>query len=226
MFSLIFGLLFSYLVGSFPTAVVVSNLFFGFDIRTRGSGNMGSTNAFRELGTTWGILVQIVDILKGFVPTYYFPFLALKYVDTNLIGLFGGELAIKLLFGFAAIAGHIWSIFVGFKGGKGINTALGMLLGITPVEVGICLIVFLLVFLSSGIVSLGSLIASFAYPLVILIRHFVLNHSYANFGLLLTFSLLLFILIVFTHRSNIRRILNGTENKFEKFQIIRFKRRK
>lgn len=226
MVYLFIGFILSYLVGSFPTAVVVSKLFFGFDIRTRGSGNMGSTNAFRELGTFWGIVVQVIDILKGFVPTFYFSNLVLKYSGSNFFSSFGGELAIQLLFGFAAISGHIWSIFVKFKGGKGINTALGMLLGITPLEVGFCLIVFLLTFLSSGIVSLGSLMASFVYPIVIVVRHFVFNYQYSNFGLLFAFSVLLFVLIIFTHRSNIRRIINGTENKFEKFQILRFKRGK
>ncbi len=225
MLYLFVGLASTYLIGSFPTAVVVSKLFFGFDIRTRGSGNMGSTNAFRQLGVFWGIVVQVVDILKGFLPVYFFPKIILGNPGNSFQYFINDELALMMILGVVAIAGHVWSIFVSFKGGKGINTALGVLLAISPLEVGACLFVFLLVFLSSGIVSLGSLFATFFYPIFILLRKFVFNYEYSNFALLVSFAVLLFILIVFTHRTNIKRILNGTENRFEKFRIIRFKRR-
>ncbi|MCX7908050.1 MAG: glycerol-3-phosphate 1-O-acyltransferase PlsY [Ignavibacteria bacterium] len=226
MFYFVLGIVLSYLLGSFPTAVVVSKVFFGFDIRTRGSGNMGSTNAFRQLGVFWGIVVQIVDILKGFIPTFFFPKVIIDYFGKSSELFWVDELVLMFIFGFSAIAGHIWSVFVGFKGGKGINTALGMLLAISPLEVLICLGVFLLAFLSTGIVSIGSILASFVYPLVIIIRYMILNHEYSNFPLLLIFSFLLFVLILFTHRANIRRIINGTENKFEQFKIFRMKKRK
>ncbi|MEJ5286332.1 MAG: Acyl-phosphate:glycerol-3-phosphate O-acyltransferase PlsY (EC 2.3.1.n3) [Candidatus Kapaibacterium sp.] len=222
---ILLGVVLSYLIGSFPTAVIVSKLFFGFDIRTRGSGNMGSTNAFRQLGVFWGIVVQLVDILKGYAPTFFISKFVVNNLGNDITFSLGGEFTFMLLFGFCAVAGHIWSIFVGFKGGKGINTALGMLLAITPLEVGICLVVFLLAFISSGYVSLGSLLASLTYPIVIAIRGLVFGHKYLNFTGLLIFSILLLSLIVFTHRSNIKRIVQGTENKFEKFHIIKFKRK-
>ncbi|MGB9852077.1 MAG: glycerol-3-phosphate 1-O-acyltransferase PlsY [Candidatus Kapaibacteriota bacterium] len=225
MLKVVLGMFLSYIIGSIPTAVIVSKLFFGFDIRTRGSGNMGSTNAFRQLGVFWGALVQIVDILKGYIPAYFLSRFVVDSLKVDFVNSVGGEISFMLIFGFCAVAGHIWSVFVGFKGGKGINTALGMLLAITPLEVLICLIVFIFVFLASGFVSLGSLFASLSYPIIIVIRRFVFDYNYSNFTIIFGFSVLLLILVVFTHRSNIQRLIKGTENKFEKFHIIRFKRR-
>ncbi len=215
----------AYFIGSFPTAVIVSKVFFGFDIRTRGSGNMGSTNTFRELGTLWGILVQIVDILKGFISVAILVPLLCKDVDYQTLEYFGGTIGMKFLVGICAVAGHIWSIFVRFKGGKGINTTLGMLLGIAPTELFVAILIFAFTFLSSGYVSLGSLVATFSFSIIILIRHFILKYEYDNFILLLAFSVFMFALVVFTHRQNIKRLLKGTENKFEKFHLIKFKRR-
>lgn len=221
---LIFLFIVAYLIGSFPTAVIVSKLFFGFDIRTRGSGNMGSTNTFRELGIVWGIFVQIVDILKGFIPTAVLVPIFYENIDSQTLGYFGGITGIKFSVGICAVIGHIWSIFVGFKGGKGINTALGMLLGIAPIELLIAILIFIFVFLSSGYVSLGSLSAAFSFPVIISIRHVLLKYKYDNFVLLLVFSIFLFALVIFTHRQNIKRLLKGTENKFEKFHLIKFKK--
>jgi glycerol-3-phosphate acyltransferase PlsY len=214
----------AYFIGSFPTAVIVSKVFFGFDIRTRGSGNMGSTNTFRELGTFWGLLVQIVDILKGLIPVAIFVPLFCKNVDYQTLGYFGGIIGIKFLVGICAIAGHVWSIFVGFKGGKGINTALGMLLGIAPIELFIAILIFAFTFLSSGYVSLGSLVATLSFSIIILIRHIILKYEYDSFIILIVFSVVLFMLVAFTHRQNIKRLLKGTENKFEKFHLIKFKK--
>lgn len=212
----------AYLIGSFPTAVIVSKLFFGFDIRTRGSGNMGSTNTFRQLGTLWGILVQIVDISKGFVPVVILVPIFYENIDSQTLEYFGGIIGIKFLVGICAVVGHIWSIFVGFKGGKGINTALGMLLGIAPIELLIAILIFTFTFLSSGYVSLGSLLAAFSFPVIISISYFILKYEYDNFMILVVFSILLFVLVIFTHRQNIKRLLKGTENKFEKFHLLKF----
>ncbi|RMF34730.1 MAG: acyl-phosphate glycerol 3-phosphate acyltransferase, partial [Chlorobiota bacterium] len=114
----------SYLLGSFPTAVVVSRLFFGFDIRTRGSGNMGSTNAFRVLGWKWGLVVQVVDVLKGLLAVTVVAHLmvgqALPFTNRTP---FEDITVVRLLAGTSAVIGHIFSIFVGFRGGKGVNTA-------------------------------------------------------------------------------------------------------
>lgn len=222
---IILGGILSYLLGSIPTAVIISRVFFGFDIRTRGSGNMGSTNAFRQLGIFWGIIVQIVDILKGFVASFFVSTWVMNNLSVDLANMFGGMLTFKLVYGFIAIAGHIWSVFVGFKGGKGINTALGMFLAISPFEVLFCIVVFMIVLFSTGYVSLGSILASFSYPVIILTRKLLFNYNYSNFSVLLSFSILLFILILFTHRANITRLLSGAENRFDNIRIIRFKKK-
>ena len=223
---LILGAVIGYLCGSFPTAIIVSRMFFGFDIRTRGSGNMGSTNVFRQLGAFWGILVQIVDILKGYLPVAFLSGFILSQVGVDFASSIGGIFTIQIIIGLSAVAGHIWSVFAGFRGGKGVNTALGFLLAITPVEVGICLVVFLFFFLSSGWVSLGSLTAAFSYPMIILLRKFAFNYQYDNFNVLIVFSILLCGLVFYTHRENVKRIIQGTENRFEKFHLVKFKKNK
>lgn len=215
----------SYLFGSFPTGLIVGKLFFGFDIREHGSGNIGSTNVFRTLGTKWGIVVQIVDILKGFIPVFFIAPILSRNIEPILLLQLGGKTGIQIIAGFCAIAGHIWSIFLKFKGGKGINTTLGVLLGIIPFEVSIAILVFILCFLATGIVSVGSIVASATLPIIILIRRFAFQYYYPNFQLLLILILLLVFIIIYTHRNNIKRILNGTENRFEKFHIIKFKKR-
>ena len=138
-------ILVAYLLGSIPSAVIISKLFYGFDIREKGSGNMGSTNTFRVLGWKAGLIVQILDVLKGAAAV------------TLAVHIFNGVLPfpnatgfeditiVKTIAGIAAVVGHIWTAFAGFRGGKGINTALGMLIGIAPVELAVALGVFLLV---------------------------------------------------------------------------------
>ncbi len=133
----------SYLAGSLPTAVIISKLFFGFDIRERGSGNMGSTNAFRVLGVKWGIVVQVVDILKGVLAVVVISHLftgAMPFVNRTP---FEDITVLRLIAGVSAVLGHVFSAFVQFRGGKGINTATGMLIAIAPVDVGIAFALFL-----------------------------------------------------------------------------------
>lgn len=214
----------SYLLGAFPTGLVVSKVFFGIDIRKLGSGNIGSTNVFRELGTKWGIIVQIIDILKGFLPVFFISSCFINLIEVDLLHKLGGDLGVKIISGFFAVIGHIWPIFVKFRGGKGVNTTLGMLLGIAPIEVLTALVIFLIAFLSSGIVSVGSILAGISLPIIIIIRKYIFNYSYQNFILSFSLFLALAIITIFTHRQNINRIFNGTENKFEKFHIIKFKK--
>lgn len=214
----------SYLLGAFPTGLVVSKIFFGIDIRKLGSGNIGSTNVFRVLGTKWGIIVQIIDILKGFIPVFFVSQCFINLIEANLLNKLGGELGVKIISGFFAIIGHIWSIFVKFRGGKGVNTTLGMLLGVAPVEVSVALLIFSMAFFSSGIVSVGSILAGISLPIIVVIRKFLFNYPYQNFILLFSLFLALAAITIFTHRQNINRILNGTENKFEKFHILKFKK--
>lgn len=216
-----FIIILSYLAGSIPTAIIVSKKFFGYDIREKGSGNMGSTNAFRILGWKWGIVVQIVDILKGVFAVL---------VIANLLGdgvTFGGGTLFKditivrIIAGLSAVAGHIWSVFAGFRGGKGINTAAGILISIAPLDVSIAIGAFIIAVIFSGYISLGSITGAITLPSSMLIRYNIFHVDIPGYNTLVYFSLALMILLVFTHRKNISRLMKGTENRFSKLQVIK-----
>jgi glycerol-3-phosphate acyltransferase PlsY len=212
----------SYLVGSFPTAVIVSKQFFGFDIRTKGSGNMGSTNAFRLLGWKWGLTVQIVDILKGLVAVVFVSHLMEGHTlpFTNRTP-FEDYTVVKLIAGASVVLGHIFSIFVGFKGGKGVNTATGMLIGIAPVEVSIAIGVFILAVMLSGYISLGSILAALIIPSAMAFRYNVFGAEIIGYHTLIWFSVCISLLVIYMHRGNIRRLLQGTERKMTEWQILK-----
>lgn len=211
----------AYVIGSFPTGVIISKKFFGFDIRTKGSGNMGSTNVMRILGTKWGILVQVIDLLKGFIAVFL-----LADIIGNNWQMFGQDsfLSLPILeisVGISAIAGHIWSCFVGFKGGKGINTLAGMLIAIMPIEFGIGIFVFALTVGISGYVSLGSILGTTVIPLVLFMRYNLFEVNIKGYFTLIYFSIGIVLLVYFTHRSNIVRLIKGTENKTENMQFLK-----
>lgn len=214
----------SYLLGSFPTAVIVSRLFFGFDIRTRGSGNMGSTNAFRVLGWKWGLLVQIVDVLKGVLAVTVVPHLMTGHAlpFTNYTP-FEDITVVRLIAGTSAVIGHIFSVFVGFRGGKGVNTAAGMLLGIAPVEIAIAFGVFVVAVALSGYISLGSVSAAIVFPSAMLIRHNICGAEIAGYHILIWFAVAVSGLVLYAHRSNIMRLLAGREHRFDKLWLIRIR---
>jgi glycerol-3-phosphate acyltransferase PlsY len=222
LLSLFLTALFSYLIGSIPTAVWVSKQFFGFDIRTKGSGNMGSTNAMRVLGGKWGSVVQIIDVLKGLIPVIVLPALFFNF-SGNSTSLLDNEIFVKMIAGLFAVLGHVFSVFVGFKGGKGINTAAGVLMGIAPVEFAVVFATFLLALFSSGFVSLGSVLAGIMLPVSLIFRHEVLKTEIPGYNFLLPFFIVLAILVVYTHRANIQRLFKGTENHFPKAQIFKRK---
>ncbi len=213
-------ILVAYLLGSIPSAVIISKLFYGFDIREKGSGNMGSTNTFRVLGWKAGLIVQILDVLKGAAAV------------TLAVHIFNGVLPfpnatgfeditiVKTIAGIAAVVGHIWTAFAGFRGGKGINTALGMLIGIAPVELAVALGVFLLVVVASGYVSLGSILAAVTLPTTMLVRYNIFHVDIEGYNTLVFFCVGLAVLIIFTHRTNIRRLFEGRENRFNKLRIF------
>lgn len=214
--------LISYLIGSIPTAVIISKRIFGFDIRTQGSGNMGSTNAFRVLGWKWGLTVQIVDILKGLIPVLIIAHLmeGQQLPFTNKTP-FDDITVVRLMAGSCAVVGHIFSVFVGFKGGKGVNTAAGMLVGLAPVEVGLAVLVFAIAVTLSGYISLGSILAAIMLPSAMAVRFNVFNVSIYGYHTLIWFSICISLLVIYMHRSNIKRLLAGTENKFPKLQIFK-----
>lgn len=199
----------SYLLGSFPTSIVAGKVFFSRDIRKEGSGNAGGTNAFRVFGWKVGILVVLVDVGKGVAAALLVSRLA---ADSPL-----STDALRLAAGTAATIGHVWTVFAGFRGGKGVATAAGTLAAVAPLPFLAALAAFALGILSTGIVSIGSLSAAIVFPLAALALRLAGNPVSDT---LLGFSFLLAPLIFWTHRKNIRRLVRGEENRFEKLRIL------
>jgi glycerol-3-phosphate acyltransferase PlsY len=196
----LFLILFCYVLGSIPTAVWTSKLVYGFDIRSQGSGNAGATNTFRVLGKKAGIFVLLFDISKGVIGTSMASFLDLTLVASSLEGM--------MLFGLATVLGHIYPIFAKFKGGKGVATLLGMVINIHPLAALVCLLVFLAIFISFHYVSVGSMFSALVFG--ILVFSGFCGPVNTNAQIL---SILLVLLVVFTHRSNLRKLANGQEGK-------------
>lgn len=207
MLSIIVIIFLSYLAGSIPTSIIMSKLTRGIDIREHGSGNAGATNVIRVLGWKIGIVVIIVDVGKGVLATLLISKLRIDPapISDNLV---------QIIAGLSAVLGHIWTIFAGFKGGKGVGTAAGMLFSLYPIAGLICLIIFGTVLLTARYVSVASMTAAISLPIVILILNKFFNYSISNE--LLYFAIFMAHLIVFTHRSNIKRLINGEENRIKK----------
>jgi glycerol-3-phosphate acyltransferase PlsY len=221
MFNLLGIILASYLVGAIPFALIIGKLFKGIDLRNYGSGNLGSTNAFRVLGVPLGILVQILDIAKGlFVVLVITEYFYSNLPFTNYTP-FEDITVAKIIAGVSAIIGHTYSVFAGFKGGKGINTALGVLISMSPVDVGISIGFFVLTVLSAGYVSLGSIVASFMFPVMMFVRENFFKVNITGYDTLIFFSIAVSLLLIYNHRQNIRRLLYGNEIRFEKLWLIR-----
>ncbi len=196
-------ILFSYLIGSIPSAYILGRILKGIDIRKFGSGNVGATNAFRVLGVTPGVFVLIFDLSKGFFcVTYLVDFLNLT---TSLT---------RILTGLCCVSGHNWTVFLGFKGGKGIATTLGVLVGLAiKIEnlefvVGLVILTWLVIFFLTRIVSLASILSGIALPI------YMVLFKQSNALVLLSVILSGFILI--RHRLNIKRLLCGKELPFKK----------
>ena len=193
----------AYLIGSVPTAVWVSKRFFGIDIRDYGSGNAGATNTYRVLGKKWGTIVMCVDVIKGICATSLYIFLPHYVLPTSelhrtnfMIGL-----------GLAAVLGHVFPVWAGFKGGKGVATLFGMAIAIQPIVAVCCVAVFLLVLYLTRFVSLSSMLAGISFMVFIL---FIFNEKEPLYRI---FAIIVALMIVLTHQKNITRILKGTESK-------------
>lgn len=212
----------SYLIGAIPFALVIGKVFKGKDIRKYGSGNLGSTNAFRTLGIPYGILVQLLDIGKGLFVVIVLANLMYDNLPFSNTTPFDDLTLVKIIAGVSAVLGHTFSVFAGFRGGKGINTALGMLISLSPVEASVSAGFFILILLSSGYVSLGSVIASFVFPMTMFIRENIFKVEIYGYKTLIFFSIAVSIFLIYNHRSNIKRLLYGNENRFEKLWKIRF----
>ena len=219
MYSLIFIILLSYLIGSIPFGLIVGKIAKGIDIRKYGSGIIGSTNVSRILGFKYGLITQIGDIIKGVVPTLIIaPIFYSKSPFQDYIPI-NDYTFIQILAGIAAVCGHIWTIFAGFRGGKGVNTAVGILIGLAPIDLLISFGIFLLVLIISGYVSLGSIIAAISFPTIMFIRENIFKVSITGYSTLIVFAIILSLIIIFTHRSNIDRLLAKKENRFNKLMI-------
>ena len=197
--------IFAYLIGSIPTAVWYGKAYFGIDIREHGSGNAGATNTFRVLGSKAGTVVMLVDVLKGWTATQaatFMVFFDLIYTEDLVI--------YKLVFGMAAVVGHVFPIYASFKGGKGIATLLGMVLSVHIEAALICFAVFTVVLLLSKYVSLGSMIAALSFPLLLISPFF--RPDYHDIVIII-FGFIVFFIVIITHQKNIIRLINGNENK-------------
>ena len=185
----------SYLLGAFPTSFVAGKVLKGIDLREHGSRNLGATNVYRVLGWKFAVPVAIVDILKGTLPVVLFA----PHVSDSTV--------VAMLVGAMAVLGHVFSVFVGGKGGKGVATSAGVMLGLAPAAVGICMLIWLVLVRTTGYVSLGSMLGAVALPIGIQVLH-------PDRRELVLPSVVLAVLIIFLHRANIKRLLNGTENRF------------
>jgi glycerol-3-phosphate acyltransferase PlsY len=194
----------AYLLGSIPTAVWYSQAFFGLDIREHGSGNAGATNTFRVLGKRAGTIVMLVDVLKGYTAAILSTLLWYADVITET-----EILTFKIVFGLVAVIGHLYPIFANFRGGKGVATLLGMVLATHPEMAAVCIGIFLLVVIASQYVSLGSILAALAFPVLLLLQIFGQKEN----PLLIGFGFVIFLLVVLTHQKNISRLLRGQENR-------------
>ena len=184
----------SYILGSIPNGLILGKAIWGVDLRQHGSGNIGATNAWRTIGKAGGFSIFLLDMLKGAVSAY--------------LGLHlgGGELA-GIICGLMAIAGHSWSVFLGFKGGKGVATGLGVIAMLMPMVTAIVFLVWLAIVKTTGYVSLGSIVAAVLVPVLALFMG--LHTDFMVLGLIAA------VFIVYRHKSNISRLLNGTESKIK-----------
>ena len=210
-------LLLSYLAGSIPGSVWMGQLLHGVDVRKHGSLNAGATNVFRVLGWKAGVLSTIVDLGKGLLAAGVIASIRIDELPSGF-AFWQVESVVRLLAGIAAIVGHMLPIWARFRGGKGVNTAAGVLFAITPKTMWIVIGVFALVLFSSRYVSLASIVAAIMFPATIAIRMFVFDIEALDRSLLL-FGSIFALAILYAHRSNIQRLIAGTENKVQNFRL-------
>ncbi len=197
----------AYLLGSIPSSVWYGIGYLGKDVREFGSRNAGATNTFRVLGKRAGTVVMLIDILKGWTATMLAPLMYfMGWIPVEHI------LTFKFVFGVIAIVGHIFPVYVKFKGGKGVATLLGMVLAIHPELALLCISIFLLTLIASQYVSLSSILATLAFPVLLLLGVFGKPEIS-----LVVFGFAMFLLVVFTHQKNIIRLFNGNESRTNLF---------
>ena len=219
MLSLLAIVLLSYLVGSIPGSVWLGKALHGIDLREHGSGNAGATNAFRVLGWKAGVLATVVDLGKGLLASGVIATLRIDDLPSGF-AVWHIETVVRLVAGVAAVIGHMYPVWAGFRGGKGVNTSAGVLIALSPLTMIITLGVFAAVLLSSRYVSLASLSAAVAFPSTIAIRRYVFGVDSIDPSLLF-FGILMALTIFYAHRANIRRLKAGTETRIRTFRPAR-----
>ncbi|MEI7663112.1 MAG: glycerol-3-phosphate 1-O-acyltransferase PlsY [Bacteroidota bacterium] len=202
---IILEILAAYLLGSIPTAVWVGKMLFGIDIRQHGSGNAGATNVIRVLGYKAGIPVLLVDVFKGWLAVQLAIWMPVPGLTPEM------QVYVCIGMALAAVMGHVFPVYVGFKGGKGVGTIAGAAIALFPIAILVVLVVFIVVLATTHYVSMSSIIASLVFPVVV---WFVLGDGERHPGLV-GLSLLVAVFIPVTHRKNIGRLLKGEERKFD-----------
>jgi len=197
----ILALIIAYLMGSIPSSVWIGKMFYNIDVREFGSGNAGATNTFRVLGKKAGIPVLIIDILKGWLPVFCIRYM----VDLNLQS--EEFINLQLALGVATLIGHIFPVYVGFRGGKGVATMLGIVLALNLDAALVSIVVFLTVFLITNYVSLSSIAGALSFPIMVIV---VFHTTIPSMAL---FSLVVFVMVLVTHQKNIERLFNKKEAK-------------
>ena len=202
-----FSVIIGYLFGSIPTAVWIGRIYYNLDVREHGSKNAGATNTFRVLGKKPGIIVLLIDVLKGIIASI-FPILFMDLHEMSYAFL----ISLRLVSSIFSMIGHVLPIFAGFKGGKGVATSLGVLIGLQPFAALLCFSVFLIVFVSFKFVSFGAIMSAVTYPFIVYsVDPNVLFHE-------MIFTVILSSAVVFTHRKNILRLIKGEESKMNLFK--------
>lgn len=194
----------AYAIGSVNFSVILSKKMAGFDVRERGSGNAGTTNMLRSVGKGPAALTLVLDILKGVV-----AILIARFIVGNIASDANTAILVQIA-GFFAVVGHTFPVFFGFKGGKGVATSLGVLLVMNPLIGGICLVFALVVMALTRMVSLGSIMAAILFPVLTI---FISDSYIADGYNYIIFGIAMAVLVIFNHRSNIKRLYNGSENK-------------
>lgn len=192
----------AYLLGSIPTSVWIGKTFYGVDIREHGSGNAGATNTIRTLGFLPGIIVFVIDVMKGFAAV------KLLYFTDFYIPQTGMFINFQLILGLAALLGHIFPVFAQFRGGKGVAVISGVVLALHPMATLYVFIIWIVCLVITKYVSLSSMIAGFSFPLLLI---FVFPETNSS---LIIFAFCLAVLLIFTHQKNIERLVRGEESKF------------
>jgi glycerol-3-phosphate acyltransferase PlsY len=201
---LFLGFAAAYIIGSIPTAYIFGRVLKGIDIREYGSGNIGATNVFRVIGKGPGIAVLVIDIIKGFICATYLASGFLYLAPVTRPELY------RILAGLSAIAGHNWTLFLKFKGGKGVAASAGVVIGLIPKIFWLGFLVWLITFFITGFVSLGSIVAAISIPIFTL--------AFGEPAEIVIFMCLLCLIIVYKHKQNIRRLTRGEEKRIAFFK--------